>query len=219
MDPRVSLCGVGLCGVILAAGESSRMGRDKALLPWPPAKQGTATPANGTFLSEAILALRPFTDAVIVVGGRNRDNIAPVAEANGAILLLNPMPEQGQFSSLRCGLSAVLARGPAAAMITLVDRPPPKAATLELLCASFARARALGRWAVAPENEGKHGHPLLAGSELIEAFLAAPLSSNAKEVRGANAQHIAYISVADPWVALNVNTPEEYAALARSQSG
>src|SRR5580692_4449647 len=42
-----------LCGVILAAGESSRMGRDKALLPWPPVTPGTIASAGKTFLSSA----------------------------------------------------------------------------------------------------------------------------------------------------------------------
>src|SRR6266567_4802324 len=46
------------CGVILAAGTSSRMGRDKALLPWP------AGSATGTFLSRAIDVLGPTTEMV-----------------------------------------------------------------------------------------------------------------------------------------------------------
>jgi hypothetical protein len=49
----------------------------------------------------------------------------------------------------------------------------------------------------------------------MDAFLAASPSSNAKEIRNANAQHMEYISVDDPFVTLNVNTPEEYARLAK----
>jgi molybdenum cofactor cytidylyltransferase len=207
-----------LCGVILAAGESSRMGRDKALLPWPPVTPGTIASAGKTFLFSAVMALKPFTEAVIVVAGKNEDNIAPVVYASGASLVRNPAPERGQFSSLQTGLEEVLARGCEAAMITLVDHPPPNAATLRKLCASFALARSLGRWGVAPENGGKHGHPLLAGRELIDAFLRAPSSSNAKTIRDAQAQQIDYVSVADPFVTISVNTPEQYAALASSQA-
>ena len=47
-------------GVILAAGESSRMGRDKALLPWPPPVAGQAA-SSDTFLSAAIRSLLPAT--------------------------------------------------------------------------------------------------------------------------------------------------------------
>jgi molybdenum cofactor cytidylyltransferase len=207
-----------LCGVILAAGESSRMGRDKALLPWPPAVPGAVTSTGETFLSAAILAFWPYTETVIVVAGKNEDNIAPIVYASGASLVRNPAPERGQFSSLKTGLDRVLTQGCEAAMITLVDRPPPSAATLKQLCTSFELARFRGQWAVAPENGGKRGHPLLAGRELIDAFLAAPSSSNAREVRQANAQYIDYVPVADPLVTLNVNTPEEYAALASFQA-
>ena len=52
------------CGVILAAGESSRMGRDKALLPWPPGTSG-----GGTFLSATIELLQEPSEMVIVVAG------------------------------------------------------------------------------------------------------------------------------------------------------
>ncbi len=202
-----------LCGVILAAGESTRMGADKALLPWPPAMPGTAASAVETFLSAAIIALRPFTKAVVVVAGKNADNIAPVVSANGASLVRNPAPERGQFSSLQVGLHEVLARGCDAAMITPVDCPPLSAATLERLRSSFERARSLGRWGVAPENNGKHGHPLLAGRELIDAFLRASSTSNAREIKHTNAPYIEYVPVPDPWVSADVNTPEEYAAL------
>jgi molybdenum cofactor cytidylyltransferase len=198
-----------LCGVILAAGESTRMGRDKALLPWPP-----GTPGTQTFLSAAILALCPFTEAVVVVAGKNAANLAGIVSENGASLIQNPASERGQFSSLQIGLHEVLARGCNAAMIMPVDRPPLSAATLQKLHASFALALSLGLWGVAPENDGEHGHPLLAGRKLIEAFLGASSASNARDIKRAHAQYIEYIPVPDPLVNANVNTPEEYAALA-----
>jgi molybdenum cofactor cytidylyltransferase len=189
------------------------MGRDKALLPWPPAPLDAVASIGETFLSAAILALSPFTEAIVVVAGKNQDKLAPIVYASGASLVRNPAPERGQFSSLQVGLYEVLRRGCNATMVTLVDRPPLSAATLEKLCASFELAIALGRWGVAPENNGKHGHPLLASRQLMDAFLAASPSSSAKEIRDANAQHIEYVSVDDPFVTMNVNTPEEYARL------
>jgi molybdenum cofactor cytidylyltransferase len=191
------------------------MGREKALLPWPPVPHGAVDSIGETFLSAAILALSPYAETVIVVAGKNHDKLAPIVHANGAALIRNPAPERGQFSSLQVGLHEVLRRGCSAAMITLVDRPPPSAAALEKLCTSFDLALAFGRWGVAPENNGKLGHPLLANRQLMDAFLAASPSSNAKEIRNANAEHMEYISVDDPFVTLNVNTPEEYARLAK----
>lgn len=216
---RIATVTFGLCGIILAAGESARMGRDKALLPWPPAPAPQqAGTGNENFLTAAISSITPFCEAVLVVAGKNYAAIAPAAAASGATPVRNPAPERGQFSSLQTGLSEALKRGYRRAMITLVDRPPVGRATLEALCSRFREAVATGKWGVAPEHNRQHGHPLLATRELMEIFLEAPLSSNAREIKHANASRIEYVTVDDPLAAANVNTPEEYAALLRFYS-
>ena len=200
------------CGVILAAGESTRMGTDKALLPWPPAAAGK--PSSGqTFLSAAIRVLSTCNDFVVVVVGNNEPNLAPVVYAAGGSVVRNPAPERGQFSSLQVGLHEVLNRGRDAAMITLVDRPPVSAVTLEKLRTAFEAASSRGKWAVVPEYGGKHGHPILVGREMIEAFLKAPATATARDIEHQNQQHIEYIPVDDPFVAMNVDTPQDYAAV------
>jgi molybdenum cofactor cytidylyltransferase len=204
---------LGLGGVILAAGESTRMGRDKALLAWPPDApplKGVAAAPSGTILSAAIHALSQFCDMVIVVGGKNESALEPIAYGCGAFLVRNPNPERGQFSSLQTGLQEVLSRGRDSAMVTLVDRPPPSAETLSQLAGEFQR-KAHSVWAVVPEYQGKHGHPILIGRELMEAFLRAPATANAREIEHANQQRIVYVGVDDPLVVANVDTPEDYA--------
>jgi molybdenum cofactor cytidylyltransferase len=198
--------------VILAAGESTRMGTDKALLPWPPVTSGMGG-SGQTFLSAAIRALSPFNDMVIVVAGKNEAKLAPLVYAAGESLVVNLAPERGQFSSLQVGLHEVLNRGRDAAMITLVDRPPVRAATLQKLLAAFEDAALQEKWAVVPEYEGKHGHPVLVGREMIEAFLRAPASTTARDVEHQNEEHIVYVPTDDPLVAANIDTPRDYAAL------
>jgi molybdenum cofactor cytidylyltransferase len=195
------------CGVILAAGESSRMGRDKALLPWP------QNSASDTFLSAAIQLLFSHVDVVLVVVGKNEAALAPIIYANGASLLVNEDPERGQFSSLRIGLQEVLNRGRDAAIITLVDRPPIRPETLAMLEAAFEKATDRRKWAVIPAYKGKHGHPILAARELLEAFLRAPETSNAQDVEHTHQSEIEYVEVDDPLVAFNIDTPEQYASL------
>jgi molybdenum cofactor cytidylyltransferase len=201
---------LGLCGIILAAGESSRMGRDKALLSWPP---NTGEGASETFLSAAIRLFSLYVDIVLVVAGKNAHHLAPIVYAGGASLVVNPDPDRGQFSSLQAGLQEVLNRGRDAAMITLVDRPAVQTQTVETLVNAFEEATRRWKWAVVPENKGKHGHPILATREMIEAFLRAPAGSSAREVEHLNLQKIEYVSVDDPRVIANVDTPEQYAAL------
>jgi molybdenum cofactor cytidylyltransferase len=189
------------CGVILAAGESSRMGTDKALLSW----------RGSTFLGAAIDVLAPFTDLVIVVGGKNAPNLEPVVDtAAGAYLVMNPQPERGQFSSLRIGLQEVLNRGRDAAIVTLVDRPPPSPATVQLLKERFLERSPEGIWAVIPRYGERNGHPLVMGREMIHAFLSAPPTATARDVEHAHQQHIEYVTVDDPLVVCNIDTPEDY---------
>jgi molybdenum cofactor cytidylyltransferase len=203
-----------LAGLILAAGNSTRMGTDKAMLPWPPSPTGAADPPRPTLLSAALAAFAPLTFFNVVVAGRNAEAIAGTASACGAHLVRNPNPENGQFSSLRIGLRALLDHGAGAAMITPVDCPPLSAPSLELLRNAFLKSLAAGAWAVAPEHNGKHGHPLLAGRALIDAFLDAPITSNAREVLHTHASHVVYVPVPEPLAKAGLNTPEDYADVA-----
>lgn len=198
-------------GVILAAGDSSRMGRDKALLPWPPITTATGV-AKDTFLSAAIKSLNLSTDFVLVVAGQNEADVEPVVYANGASIVVNPDPSRGQFSSLQLGLREVLNRGRDTALITLVDRPPASAVTVQKLRDAFEAAPD-SVWGMVPEYSGKHGHPFIAGRDLIERFLREPVTGNGRDVEHRYQAHIQYLAVDDPNVALNINTPEEYAAL------
>jgi molybdenum cofactor cytidylyltransferase len=196
-----------VAAVILAAGGSSRMGRDKALLPL----------AGGTFLSACIQRLQSFAKTVIVVAGSNADTLRPVAEAEGAELALNPEPQRGQFSSLRTGLDAVVDRGLDAAIVTHVDRPPAADVTIRNLLAVLAEQSSLPaterKWAVVPQVEGTHGHPIIVGREMIDAFRRASVDLTARDVEHRHQDRIAYVNVTDRNVITNINTPEDYAAL------
>ncbi len=207
-----------ICGVVLAAGFSSRMGRDKALLAWPPVAEGT--PAANTFLGAIIDLLQPHTDLVIVVAGKNEPAIVPVIYAHGAFLAVNRQPERGQFSSLQVGLQEVLNHGRDAAFVALIDRPPVLPGTVQQLREAFLDAGP-EVWGVVPQvtrgGEIVHGHPILIGREMIQAFLHAPVTSTAREIEHECQQHILYVPVDDPRVGVNIDTPEDYARLSTAE--
>lgn len=194
------------------------MGRDKALLPWPPVADGT--PTANTFLGATIDLLQTCSDLVIVVAGNNAPNITPVVYAQGAFLAVNRQPEQGQFSSLQVGLQAVLNQGRDAAFIALIDRPPVLPRTVRRLREAFLEADA-DVWAVVPEtsrgNETMHGHPILIGRDMIEAFLRAPVTATARDIEHQHQAHVRYLPVDDPRLGTNIDTPEDYERLARSE--
>jgi molybdenum cofactor cytidylyltransferase len=179
------------------------MGQDKALLQY----------GGRSFLAGAIQLLQNACDFVVVVAGKNLDTLRPVVYANSAYLVLNPQPELGQFSSLRLGLQAVLDRGRDAACVTLVDRPPAELRTAQRLKEHFLRSAPETTWAVVPQFEGKHGHPVIFGREMIEVFLRAQPTDNAREIEHEHQSRIEYLDVNDARVVLNINTPEDYSSL------
>ena len=95
-----------------------------------------------------------------------------------------------------------------------VDCPPLSPSSLERLYNAFLGALTAGFWAVAPEHDGKHGHPLLANRDLIDAFLKADITSNAREVLHAHVSRVVYVPVPEPLAKAGLNTPEDYAAVA-----
>lgn len=203
-----------VCGVILAAGFSTRMGRDKALLPWPPVAEGT--PAVNTFLGAWIDLLQQHTQLVIVVAGKNAATLKPVVYGHGGFLIENTEPERGQFSSIQAGLHDVLGRGRDGAILAPVDRPPVVPGTVRTLKHTFL-ASGPEVWAAVPETyrdgEPIHGHPIVLGREMMEAFLRAPAESTARDIEHQLQQHVLYIPIDDPRIALNIDTPEAYERL------
>jgi molybdenum cofactor cytidylyltransferase len=208
-----------ICGVILAAGYSTRMGRDKALLPWPPVAEGA--PAANTFLGAMIDLLQQVSDLVLVVAGENTPTLESVADAHGAFLVTNPKPERGQFSSIQVGLREVLNRGRDAAFLAPVDRPPVLPGTVHQLRSTFL-ASDPQVWAVVPEvsrgGSTVHGHPILVGREMMEQFLRAPATANARDIEHAHNPHVLYVPVTDERVAANIDTPEDYQRLLRVET-
>jgi molybdenum cofactor cytidylyltransferase len=190
-------------GIVLAAGASSRMGTEKALLQY----------AGQSFLTGAIELLQIACDFVVVVTGNNTDLLRPLIEQNSAYLVRNWQPELGQFSSLRLGLQAVLDQGCDTACLTLVDRPPARVSTLLELKQRFLRTSSESTWAVVPQYEGKRGHPVIFGRKMIEALLRANPNSNARDVVHQDQNRIEYVVVDDARVELNINTPEQYSIL------
>lgn len=176
------------------------MGTEKALLSW----QGES------FLSLAVRRLSQVCDLVIVVAGQNADTLRPVVYGNAGFMVINPQPERGQFSSLKQGLRSVLDHGRDTAFVALVDRPAANTRTLMDLREAFIHSDPARTWAAVPEYQGRHGHPFVAGREMIEVFLRAPDDSTAREVEHAHKEKVLYVAVADPNVVINLNTPEEY---------
>ena len=180
-------------GLILAAGESRRMGVPKALLEF----------GGETFLDGLIRAFSTHCAPVIAVLGADAERVrAGLRAAHLARIEINPDYMQGQFSSMQCGLRAV-PPGAGGVLFTLVDHPRVRQDTLLQLLAGP------GPIAI-PRYQGRRGHPIYFSRELIPEFLALDAGSTARPVLERLAAEIRYLDVDDPGILDDVDDPESY---------
>jgi molybdenum cofactor cytidylyltransferase len=192
--------------IVLAAGESTRMGSPKALL---------RDSAGRTFVARILgtLAAAGFTDATVVTGSLHAAIVAAVAaEGAGAVGLTihfvrNADPSQGQLSSLLVGLDHVSRPGVTAAMVTLVDVPLLSAGTIHAVVEAYCRSRAP---IVRPVHAELHGHPVIFDAGVFNELRAADPAQGAKAVLRAHEREILNVPVDDAGALADIDTPEDY---------
>ncbi len=199
-------------GILLAAGESSRMGRPKALLPW-----------RGTTLVEYQMnsLLRGGCDKVIVVTGKYDAEMAPLLKDRpGIVRAYNPRYMEGKTTSIKTGIRE-LPDGIHSIVLLAVDQPRP-AWVIEKVLRTHTD---FGADVTSPGYDGHGGHPLV-----FDAQLRPELAAITEEGRGVraifNKPDIDHhrITFETAIVRLDINTPEayenalaSYAELAKSQ--
>lgn len=194
-----------LIGIVLAAGESRRMGRPKALLPCPP--------DGHTFVSQAVRTLHTGGIAEVVVVGRPQDSAlrTEVSRQSPPVAYLeNPTPERGQLSSLLVGVSYAEACEADGVMVLPVDIPSVKAATVQSLREAFDRG---ADPIVRAVYQDQHGHPVIFGRPVFAELRAADLSVGAKEVLRRDPARVCEVGVDDPGVLRDVDFPDDYRRL------
>lgn len=189
-----------LTAVVLAGGASSRMGSPKALLRY----QGEC------FVDRLVRVFATRCARVIVVLGHDAQTVARGMECSGeAVLVLNPRPERGQFSSLQTGLRAA-GSGVRAVFFHPVDIPAIQPETVARLSAAWAELPA-GVQVLKPAHRARTGHPVLIAAAVAEELLALPPESNTREALQRYSG--AAVEVADAGIHGDTDTPEDYSKL------
>jgi len=190
-----------IAGLILAAGESSRMGRDKALL----------TYRGRTFLETIVSTLREAGIArVVVVLGYHAEEIRNTVRLDDIEVVVNFEYQRGQTSSLQAGLGALASEEPEAIVLCLVDHPAVSAATVRKLLESFQQFRAL---VVIPTDQGHRGHPLVISRALFPELLSLSPEAGANTIIRKHRDATQFLEVDDPGIVLDVDGPETYRRL------
>jgi molybdenum cofactor cytidylyltransferase len=189
-----------IVSVILAAGDSTRMGYPKALLPF-----GTEL-----FITHILGMLRNlgFPRPVIVLG-RSAPIVLPQVRNWPADIRINHDPDRGQLSSIQLGLSSVGSEY-SAAMIWPVDQPAVSEDLVRRLVQLFMDS---GSLIACPGCSEKRGHPAIFHRTLFQEFMDAPLDEGSKKILLRHQHEIALLPTEESGTILDIDTPADYQAL------
>ena len=193
-----------IASIILAAGDSVRMKRPKALLPI----DGT------TFLGRILDNHRALgTGRMVLVLGNNAGAVLAEIPGDDFEVIINPHPENGQLSSLLAGLEAVRPQGPAGVIVHPVDHPMVRVDTLRMIVsAGLLHAGKL----VIPTCRGRRGHPVVFPSTMFAELANAPLPVGARAVTRSRVADTVEVPTGDEGILMNIDTQDDYERLRRA---
>ena len=193
--------------IVLAAGESRRMGEPKQLLPW----------GEHTIVEQVVSTLlrSPLDEIVVVVGHRADEVRAKIeglslkraAGAPSTRTVMNARYRDGMLSSIQCGLEA-LADNVRAAFIVLSDQPQLKSESLARLRDAFESSN---HGLVVPSHRMRRGHPLLLDVRKYRGeIMALDGTPGLQKILRAHPDDILHVEFDDPGVLADVDTRQDY---------
>ena len=190
-----------IAGLILAAGESRRMGRDKALL----------TYRGRTFIENILQNLHAAgIEKVTVVLGHHAALIQSKVDLSTAKVVVNQDYQRGQTSSLQRGLASVATDQPDAVILCLVDHPAISTDVIKQFQEQFESTRPP---VLIPTHNGERGHPVVISKELFPELLALMPGEPANTVIRKYRPQTEFVEVADRGILIDVDEPGEYERL------
>ena len=188
-----------IVAVVLSAGESSRMGRPKALLPID----------GQTFIERIVAALKQTTvGKIIVILGHNARELEAKISHLPVQILINTDYRQGQLSSLQLAVRDLQADADCDGMLVhLVDHPYLAPALVQEMIRRFYETK---KRIIVPKFHGKRGHPVIFSNALFGELLSAPIDVGAKAVVNAHRAETLEIDTQEEGIAVDIDTPELY---------
>jgi len=191
-----------ISAVILAAGQSVRMGCPKLLLK-----------VGGQTILERVVdaALASTLEEIIVVLGHQADEPARLLAGRQVKLVYNPCYHLGQSTSLAAGIKAVDKRT-RGIMFILADQPLLTADLINRLVEFFNSAHYL---VVKPVFNGRYGHPVIVDSGLIPELLVLKGDVGAREIIARYWERTGLLPVEDELLLQDMDTPADLKRLFR----
>ena len=187
-----------ITAVVLAAGQSSRMGAAKQLLPW----------GDRSILAMTLQhVLASSVDGVLVVTGGYAERVAAVAEAAGVAHVHNADYAVGEMvSSLRVALTH-LGENCGGIVVVLGDMPFVEPETIDAVVNAIREAP---NKIVVPTFEGKRGHPVGFGRNYLTQLLALTNDQTPREVIQANLENVIFLPVETESVLIDIDDKASY---------
>jgi len=188
-----------IVAVVLSAGESSRMGRPKALLPID----------GQTFIERIVAALKQTkVGKIIVILGHNGHELQSKISHLPVEILINTDYKLGQLSSLQLAVRNLQPDLACDGMLVhLVDHPYLAPALVEEMIRRFYETN---KRIIVPRYHGKRGHPVIFSNALFSELLSAPVAEGAKAVVNAHRDETLEIDTQEEGIAVDIDTPELY---------
>ena len=189
-----------ITAIILAAGESKRMGQPKMLLPW----------GSTTVLGQVISTYQAAgIEHILVVSGGAREQVEAIAHRGGAQTVFNESYASGEMlSSLQLGLRTLLEQVQVeAALIGLGDQPQVQAGCVRLICDVFQKQRA---GLIVPSYQRRRGHPWLIERSLWSELLELQSPQSPRDFLNQHAADILYVNVDTASILADLDTPQDY---------
>ena len=134
--------------IILAAGESRRMGKSKLLLPF----------GEKTIIETVIEnVIKSKAEKILVVLGSNREKIKKKIKNFPVEIAVNPNFRRGMLSSVQWGFQA-LPENTQAVLVVLGDQPAISSSVINKIIDAFKKT---GKGIVLPVYKNERGHPVL----------------------------------------------------------
>ena len=209
--------------ILLSGGQSSRMGTPKGLVeyqgqPWLLEQLSRFEATSGR---EAVIVLgyhqEQYFERIPWLRGAREGASVPCGLAVSVVV--NKIPELGQFSSLQCAIPFLLEKDWSGAFILPVDVPGPRREVYGRLLAAFNDRLDV----IIPQYRSKGGHPVLLSRRFLGQLLSLPAANNEarldKQIQALSQERVGRVRVSDPQVCLNINTLEEFRAFVGRREG
>jgi len=187
--------------IILAAGDSKRMGEPKGLLSY----------RGKPFLINQIERLFEIglSEIIVVLGKDYKLYHEIIPKLSGVEFTVNPATEKGQFSSIQCGIQKMQSRERTGVFIFPIDVPCPDKEVWEELAKALSSSDIP---VTIPEYQGKKGHPVLISREFMQHLVSCESDSRLdfEIYKQIDLKKAKIISVDDKNITQNLNTPEDW---------